>query len=165
MLLDAFRFLWLLLLVLMSGCELDATPSSGGSTPPSAQTDLAKLRTVLRLPEGIERARFVVKPLRLEGSRLVPGPTDTLLLVWLQPSAAALANQAAFSGRVASPFKLELADAEALLPKEWIGLGKRHGGWLELTCQALDSDFGTAGHQQTHLVRCGDSILGRFASR
>lgn len=165
MLLGAFRVLSLSLLVLTSGCELEATPSSGGSRPLSAQTDLAKLRTVLRLPEGIERARFLVKPLRPQGSRLVPGPTDTLLLVWLQPSAAALSDQAAFLVGAPSQFKLELADAEALLPTEWIARAQRRGDWLEVTCHALDADFGTAGHQQTHLVRCGEAILGRFASR
>jgi len=48
----------------------------------------------------------------------VPGLTGRLLLVWLQPSIAALSNQAAFVDGAPCQFKLELADAEALLLQE-----------------------------------------------
>ena len=130
-------------------------------------TDLSKLRELIVVPPGVASARWLIRPLRPEGSRLVPGPMDTILIAYLETSAKFWAEQAASLPAVNGPSeRIRAADARALLPAAVLASAPLSGDIYTLHCDAISpAAMNRSPQRAISAARCGTGILVTFSAQ
>ncbi len=148
------------------GCEGGSAPS--GPAAPVVSTDLARLRTLVAIPPGVISARWLVRPLRPEGSRLVPGPTDTLLLAYLETAPTFWSEHGPLFGTslTGPPQRVRAVDARVLLPAAVLQQATLLGDEYQLACDRLDPHALSASTQTAVMaLHCASGILAAFRSQ
>lgn len=123
------------------------------------KTDLAQLRRYLPLPQGIKSARWILRAVRPQGSSL-PGPTDTLLLAYLETQPNFWAELGpAFGARKPVTRHLRATDARGLLPPQLLAAATPAGDGYDLACESLDPAPFRSAVRTPAAFRCGDGLL------
>jgi hypothetical protein len=141
--------------------------SRGDAQGPTPSSDVAALGKLIRLPPGVLAARWLTRPVRPPGSRLVPGPTDFVLAAYLTlpPGAWSSASPAL---RPLAPVTREIAaaDARALLPPALFASLPAHGTKVELAGLALDpTPLDASLYHPSAALRIGDAIYASFRTQ
>jgi hypothetical protein len=142
----------------------DANTPMLTSTPSS---DIAALAQRVRLPVGVSAARWFVRARRPPGSRLVPGPTDTVLIAYVTLTPSGWAAAAPLIKQLEPVTKrISVEDARALLPPATLSSLPTDGMRVELTGIPLDlSPLDTAIYHPSAGLRIGDGFFASFYTR
>jgi hypothetical protein len=152
--------------MLLIGCDKSTAPA--GPVEPEVSTDLALLRTLVFVPSDVTSARWLVRPLRGEGSRMVPGPTDTILIAYLETSPRFWSEQGhLFPETNGGPAqRLRATDAKALLPPSVLATATLSGDEYQLNCVRLSSkSLSNAMNRGGMALHCGTGLLVSFMSQ
>lgn len=145
-----------------------AACDSPASTPaPSVSTDLAQLRTLVAVPPGVTSARWLIRALRPEGSRLVPGPTDTILLAYLETAPNFWSEEGYLFAETSGPVqRLRAADARALLPASILAQATLSADEYQLKCvRVVPQALSTSTNRAVSALHCGSGLLASFRSQ
>jgi hypothetical protein len=148
-----------------TGCDKSTVPA--GPVEPKVSTDLGLLRTLVFVPSDVTSARWLVRPLRGEGSRMVPGPTDTILIAYLETSPRFWSEQGhLFPETNEPPESLRATDAKALLPPSVLATATLTGDEYQLSCIPLSSKALSRGSNHGGMaLHCGTGLLVSFMSQ
>jgi hypothetical protein len=154
-----------LLAILLAGCGKSTAPS--GPVEPEVSTDLGKLRALVSVPSDVTSARWLVRPLRGEGSRMVPGPTDTILIAYLETSPRFWSEQGHLFPETNGPAqRLRATDAKALLPPSVLATATLSGDEYQLSCVRVSSKaLSSATNHGGMALHCGTGLLVSFLSQ
>ena len=144
-----------------------ATPAPASLPTSAPSSDLAALAQRVRLPAGAAGARWFVRARRREGSRLVPGPTDTVLIAYVTLTASGWAAAAPLVKQSAPrASKIPVEDARALLPPAMLASLPSDGSRVTLTGVPLDlSSLDSSLYHPGGALRIGDGFLASFYTR
>lgn len=150
----------LLAFAVLSGCDTAVSPSE-----PEVNQDLAKLRTLIRVPRGVTATRWLVRRFPT-GSRLVPGPGDfppTMVLAYLETTPNFWRDE----GFMLSPGNtveraFVIKEAKAIFPASLQRMGSASGESLRLNCVWLAPEAFAPIEKMGEALRCGDGIVVSF---
>jgi hypothetical protein len=158
---DAVKRFGLVLLAL-APVTCRAHPSSG----PEVGTDLAKLKTQIKVPNGVSSARWLV---RRFPSSWVPGPNDRpgpIAVAFLETRPRFWSDQGyLFSPGATVTRGFFLGEAKALFPAALIASGTVRDGQLEIDCVRLAPEVFGEYRRIGMALRCGDGIVVSFQVR
>ena len=143
-----------------TGCDNSTAPAV--PVEPEVSTDLALLRTLVSVPPEVTSARWLVRPLRGPGSRLVPGPTDTILIAYLETSPRFWSEQGhLFPETNGGPAqRVRATDAKALLPPSVLAAATLNGDEYQLNCIRLSSkSLSSSMNRGGMALHCGTGLL------
>jgi hypothetical protein len=149
------------------------TQSSGGADvsrgpgEPAPSADVTALSALIRVPKGVLSARWWIRPIRPPGSRLVPGPTDAVLVAYIRlpPEAWSTLGPTLRPSRTAQR-PITKSDAQALLPEALVTSLAPRGDKLELVGQELDpASLGSSLYHPIAALKVGDDIYATFRTQ
>jgi hypothetical protein len=145
-----------------SACDSLPGASSTAAPAVTVSTDLARLRSAVALPSGVVSGRWLVHPVGSSGTRLLPGPTDTVLLAYLETSPDFWSEQGfLFPLKNKPPVRLRAADAKQLLPASVVQGATLSGDEYQLVgCETRSPDAANKATRHAIMAaRCGTALL------
>jgi hypothetical protein len=153
----SWRLLHLSLAIAALGC-------TKRSDAPEVHEDLSELSTYLRVPKGVESARWLIRgfPSTARGLPKQDGIPARGLAYLLTAPGFWIKEGAVLGSGTAVDRKFIETDARALFPAALVSSGGASGGWLELSCTSLAIGTLSAGARVTEALRCGDGLVVSF---
>ncbi len=147
--------------LISSCCSLACDDEEAPSTP-TVSSDLSALRRLFPVPDGVTSARWLVRARRPPGSRLVPGPTDTLLFAYLETAPDFWVKQGYQLPALNTGAAVEMmvSDVKPILPASVLKESELKGDSYRLKCEPrATTGLSSVAHPCTFAARCGTGLL------